>query len=229
MKTFLFSGFFIIIFLIQCCKNDDEKTKTVNENSKPINESFRSIESDTILTNDFFINIENTLGVLVFQSIKKPGFEIYNENGTLWKQLDIADFSSNSKDSILPFALSPDNFLLVFKCRNIVNDNYEIIVNEELGLKKYIKKNDKNFIFETWEKHILAAFSVEFNSQTNPIYSEPSIVSNIIAKDNDEFYYPVQVKDDWLKIKWGENDNLNYGWIKWRSENKILIELFYFA
>jgi len=229
MKTFFYLVCILCPLLLICCTYEDEKLNNVIENSPPINENFRGIESDIILTNIFLNNIENTVGVLVFQSTNKASFKLFNDNGTLWKLQDIADFSSNSNDSILPFAFSPDNFLLVFKCKNITNDNYEIIVNEELGLKKYIKKNDKKFIFETWGKHIESAFSVEFNSQTNPIYSEQSIVSNIIVKDNDKFYYPVQVKDDWLKIKWGENDNWNYGWIKWRSEKKMLIEIFYFA
>jgi hypothetical protein len=45
-------------------------------------------------------------------------------------------------------------------------------------------------------------------------------------------FHPVRIKGEWLKVSWDvakHGDNAGSGWIKWKAEEKLLIELFYFA
>jgi hypothetical protein len=96
-------------------------------------------------------------------------------------------------------------------------------------LKKYIKSINNNWVFQTWSKHIVEAFSIDFNSQENPLKEKPSFNSSSINKDDEEFYHPVKVQGEWLQVKWGEENNWKFAWIRWKREGKLIIDLFYFA
>jgi len=37
------------------------------------------------------------------------------------------------------------------------------------------------------------------------------------------------IQDDWLKVRFKVKEDVRYGWIKWKNNHKLIIELFYFA
>lgn len=154
-----------------------------------------------------------------------PVFNIYKENKQSYATFNFTNLSKEVK----PYAWSPDNFLLVFRCLKKVKDRYQVIINEDTKAVGYIITKDFTFKHQTTEEHILSVFSVGFDNTDNPIKKSPANSSEILTYDKDEFYHPVSVKDEWLKIKWGVEGNWKYGWIKWKSKNEIIIELFYFA
>jgi hypothetical protein len=154
-----------------------------------------------------------------------PVFNIYKENKQSYATFNFTNLSKEVK----PYAWSPDNFLLVFRCLKKVKDRYQVIINEDTKAVGYIIAKDFTFKYQTTEEHILSVFSVGFDNTDNPIKKSPTNSSEILTYDNDEFYHPVSVKDEWLKIKWGDEGNWKYGWIKWKAKNEMIIELFYFA
>lgn len=114
-----------------------------------------------------------------------------------------------------------------FFCYSIDNLYYQI---EYENIKYWVLKNNPNLKFQTIQNHILSdVFSVSFDEKTNLIKEFPDSNSKTIDFIPDEFYLPVTIKNDWLKIKWGYEDNYKYGWIKWKENDKLIIELFYFA
>jgi hypothetical protein len=152
---------------------------------------------------------------------------LYNNNGSIWKSFVLS--TAALSDSIDFFAYSPDNFLLVLRCIDSTALFYEVVVNETVGTKKFIKRNDPTFEFQTWDQHVLLAFSVEFNDNVNPIRKHPTDTSLTVKKDEEEFYHPVLVNGNWMQIKWGYDGEWEFGWIKWRDKDTLLVELFYFA
>lgn len=40
---------------------------------------------------------------------------------------------------------------------------------------------------------------------------------------------PVKIQKDWLQVKWGDEENWKYGWIKWQEAGTLLLYLFYTA
>lgn len=100
------------------------------------------------------------------------------------------------------------------------------IDNGDVG---YIPLSSKKVLFQTWEEHFLSLFSVGFNEKKNPLRKEPSLDAEMLYYDQDEFYHPNQIKGEWLQIKYGSESNWRYGWIKWKSENNLIIDLYYFA
>ena len=150
---------------------------------------------------------------------------LYNKDGTVWKKIEVEDNFSDS--SISPFALKPEDRIMVFKVVKKTQDYYAILVNEEKNIIKYIKPNNSYFIYETWQQHILKAFSVEFSPKTNPLRIKQFDNSKPLLFDKEQFYHPVQINGDWLKVK---DDNDKVGWVKWRNKKgEIIIQIYYEA
>lgn len=96
---------------------------------------------------------------------------IYNLDQSKWKSFYFDD--KFKYDDIDPYAIKPENTLLVFKCLGKENEFYKVIVNENKNTIKYIKESNSNFKFETIEVHILTVFSVDFNEKENPLRLAP--------------------------------------------------------
>jgi len=104
---------------------------------------------------------------------------------------------------------------------------FEVIVNEETNTKKYIKSTAKGLQFQTWEACIASLFAVEFDASKNPILEKVGAPEPTISYDRNEIYHPNELDGNWLQIKWGNEDHWEYGWIKWRNGEELLIEPFF--
>ena len=166
---------------------------------------------------------------------------IYNEDGSLWYQFTYYYDDSDGEfeyanDSFEPFAFHQDYFLLALKCVGRANGRYEVIVNEETGLRKYVRGGDPALKFETWEEHLLTTFAINFNREENPLLNEPEGQLKSVSFTERVVFQPVEVRGDWLKIRWNANGNsenhrrveYDYGWIRWKMDERLLIEVFYF-
>lgn len=132
-------------------------------------------------------------------------------------------------DSLKPYALHLDYFLLMFKCLGLEENKYKVVVDEETGLEKYIKK-DKLFVLRNWQDHIInSVATISYDSETNPMRLNPNDESTLLklTESDEDFFDPVEIKNDWVKIKYLENNIEKYGWIKWKINHQIIITLFY--
>lgn len=110
-----------------------------------------------------------------------------------------------------------------------------MIVNEGTGLKKYVKADDPSLRFETWEEHILKVFAVGFDRKVNPVLEAPQgRVKTVTIPDVP--FHPVEVRGEWLKVKWDAANGTekkgaidDSGWIRWKRDEKLLVELFYIS
>ena len=79
-----------------------------------------------------------------------------------------------ANDNFKPFAFHPDYFLLVLKCVRRSENRFEVVVNEETGMKKYVNVDDPVIKFETWEAHILKnTFAIDFDRKENSVRKTP--------------------------------------------------------
>ena len=180
----------------------------------------------------------NSLGLIVPSErySKKDFVHIYNEDGSLWHKFSFYYDDRDGKieyanGGFRPFAFHPDYFLLALKCVRRDDGRYEVVVNEETGLRKYVRAEDPALRFETWESHILKVFAVGFDLKENPVLNVPrGRVAKAPAPGAP--YHPVEVKGEWLKIRWEAADGrrtAGSGWIRWKKGERLLVELFYFA
>ena len=180
----------------------------------------------------------NSIGLIVLSERygRKDFVHIYNGDGSPWYSFSFYYDDRDGKfdyanEGFRPFAFHPDYFLLALKCVKREGGRYEVVVNEETGLRKYVRADDPTLRFETWESHILRVFSITLDLKENPVRNAPhGRVTKAPTRDGP--FHPVEVKGEWLKIKWGPADGgrtAGSGWIRWKRGERLLVELFYFA
>jgi len=132
-----------------------------------------------------------------------------------------------------PYTMKLENNLLVFRCVAQDQQSYQVIADEDSGLLKDVSRADTNFVFESWEKNILHAFSVNFDKEKKPVKERPDSTSKNVSSiaNEDDIYVPVEIKGDWIKLKWGnvfeERPVYTFGWVRWRAGEMLLIDINY--
>lgn len=242
----------ILIFLnSQACSTQVANIQVLTPNNQETNQSKKSQEANQnmiktgtwqeqqVVESDK-TSINNAKGLITLSNKygKKDFVRIYNEDGSLWHEFTYYYDDSDGKfeyenENFEPFAFHPDYFKLALKCVGEDKSRYEVIVNEETGLRKFVKKDDLILKFETWEDHVKGVFAVSFNWEENPLREAPEGKIKVNRLSKGVTFHPVKIEGDWLKVRWDEankaKNDVGYGWVKWKENNKILVELFYFS
>lgn len=187
-------------------------------------------------------SIKNTRGVVVLNRYSKGDFvRFYNADGSLWYEFSYFYDDRNGKfeyanAEFRPFAFHQDHFLLAVKCTEVTDKLFEVVVNEETGLRKYVKADDPVLKLESWDKFVLSVFAVSFDQKTNPVLEGPNDQMKMVVAPKSATFRPVETRGNWLKVRWhsaGEQPTkpkaTATGWIRWRNDETLLIDLSYFA
>ena len=208
----------------------------VEEKSEPIAET----------TPCYYENETSSLGIGLVISIddSKP-LEIYDDVNLI-RLFTKFDIYSGKPLEICAKYNKPDYGILHFVCLDSSDNYYKILVNH--SDVKYISRSESGYNFISWTEYITTAFSARMKreNRTNYIIEIPNDSSDIIEIPNDRFqsFCVVDVLKDWLEVKYncfyGKPDNpyeltpceefideceLPSGWIRWRRDNKVLVEL----
>lgn len=197
------------------------------------------MESETIFITNTPVNQQVTNkklgeGVLVLDASFSKGFSfpLFNTDYSIWDTIRV---KQRLPTTLKPYAYHYDQNLLVFRCVGLENDYNVIVVDEHDNLIKLVDNKQEGFKLYSWEHHILnQIFSVEFDDVKNPIRQLSSVDSQIQDVGHSIYggyiYQPIKIDGEWLKIKW-ENDSSNFieGWIKWKENEQLLLEIYYFA
>ncbi|MEQ8574081.1 hypothetical protein [Fulvivirga sp.] len=233
---------FIIISLgIFSCSSNVKEDSSIDQNltsSALEKKKITEIDQAEQVSDIPKFDMSNTLGVLSLSSkieiIEDDTVRLLNEDGSLWFKFTFYYDDSDGeydyfKEEFSPFAFHPDYSLLGLIVTADKGSRYKVVVNGNNGLEKYIEKQDY-LEFLKWGEYIVSkTFSVDFDKMNNPLKMENDRESSNIPYSNDEFYHPNKVEGDWLQVKWGNEDNWEYGWIRWRDGNDIIIKWYYFA
>lgn len=133
-----------------------------------------------------------------------------------------------------PFFFKPDYGLYHFVCLEKTDTYYKVLVNEsEIG---YFPSNAE-FVFRTWESTLMNAV-VERITADNPLLSECDSESAIVEFNCETERFTVEdvlEKDGeyWLYVSFDPNCSvypdastpLEYGWIKWKENGVLLVNL----
>jgi len=221
------------LMLIMSCNHGKSDKTTPDKSTVKRNTHLNVDSTSSELTKS---TIDGSIGVVsVTDNITdKDTIKLFNKDGELWYKFSFFYDDSDGKfdypkDNFKPLAFHPDNFLLILEVSDTSRNRYEVLVNQKNNLRKYLEKNQDFLLFQSWEEHILSVPSVSFDENTNPILEKPSGNTVDIRSEKGEFFQPVEIKGDWLRIKWGLNSNWKYGWIRWKKDDKLQIELFYLA
>jgi hypothetical protein len=233
MLRVLFSTSLVLFGLI-CCTHYGSGSKEVwvkNSAAKP-DDTLRNTGREKL-------NIKNTRGVVVLSKYTKGDFvKFYNADGSLWYEFSYFYDDRNGKfeyanDEFRPFAFHQDHFLLAVKCTEATDKFLEVVVNEETGLRKYVKANDPTLKLEPWEKFVLSVFAIKFDKKANPILETPNGQVKSVGIPPDASFRPVETEGDWLKIRWDQagakTGEGSKGWIRWKNDESLLVDFYYFS
>lgn len=216
-----------------------------NLNNESIKPTTVQVSKDNNAKNKRFAeSIKNIKGLVVLgEGYDKQNdlIRFYNADSSQWYQFTFyyddsdGDFEYKNND-FRPYSFHPDYFKLAMKLIGETADYYEILVNEESGLKKYVKKSNKTLKFESWQDHILNTFAVEFDKTTNPLMNSPDGVPRSDDLSSVDRYAADKFEGDWLRVKLVKKNNpqndtvsTDSAWIRWRKDDLLLIEWVYFA
>lgn len=195
-------------------------------------EKVATVESSNLAPSNYenklkiFDTIDKNLG-FVGQVETKYSLNFLNSDKSQYRKVSFTELSKNSLFE--PYAYHVDYYLLWFRCVKIENGYYTVVINESTKDTKLLKIDSDKLKYLTWNELILKSFSVYFDYQSNPIKEKASAQAKPIEYSENEVYFPVEIQGDWLKIKWGSDNNESFGYIRWKKDNKILIDMSYFA
>lgn len=123
-------------------------------------------------------------------------------------------------------AFYPDENVVVFDASKD-NNGYKVFIN---GVWKVIKPT-KGIEYQDWASYMKKVY-VKAN-KTRPLHKEASTKSAVIS-DNVEYSYKVlEVKGNWIRVECSQecegcpDNKVLRGWIKWKDNQVIIIDLFY--
>jgi hypothetical protein len=154
-------------------------------------------------------------------------------------------------DGICPKFYGPEYGIMHFVCIDSTATAYRVLT--DYSSVKYVSKTS-GAEFKTWTGYILGSFGIRRLRQEGglpdappPIKREPSESSaSLPIPDGLEMFCPMEVRGEWVKVKYDcfynreQNEHegepcYNFihkcaqpimGWLRWRDENTLLIDIF---
>ncbi|WP_196890193.1 hypothetical protein [Aureivirga sp. CE67] len=228
--------YLIVLFVVTIfsCKKTVRKNIVETENK---NESSKELV-DYECTYD---NKVNSLGKGLV--ILPTSFEIYKDSLLLDKQFDL-DMYADEVELCSKYH-KPDYGIMQLVCLEETDKSYKVIVNH-VDIK-YVPKTEE-YIFVRWNDYIMNSFGIRRKDKNQPIYIEANKNSEKLDLPTGlESLCPLEVKNDWVKVRWdcfyNDQDGVNEerqschdytkkcgdsmtGWLKWRTDSEINIGIF---
>lgn len=230
----------LLLIIISCKKIEASqlKNKEVTEEK-----STSDVTSEEDILEDYAYknrDISNTIGFIVFDAEYNEQFDneksivFYNEDNSIWLTIEKADpkyIFEKEKDNkeFDPWLIMVDVYKKIyFRCKDEDDNYYYIYVNDKDQIVKKVRKEDQNIQFETLEEH-LGSVIIDNDQKSNPIRQHPNQDSKVIdlifdGEINLDICNSSKIKGDWLLLTC---DDKEIGWIQWRKNNKLNVEIWY--
>ena len=254
-KTTTLRCFFTILILTiffscgQKSNNTESKIEIIdnasvdNFSSQPIN---KQIDQDHNCSYD---NQVSSLGIGLI--ISPSRFEIYNDSLLNDKIASWDMYKDEGKINLCSKLFKPDYGIMHFVCIAKSEKAYKVLVN--FSEIKYLPKT-KNYDFKTWDEYISQSFGIrrlinnkgDFSKNYSLRIKPNDNADTLVIPKGHELFCPMEIKGDWIKVRYDcfyndENNSYegepchNYidkcknpltGWLRWRQENQLLIDIF---
>lgn len=244
---------FILTFLCSCGQRSNNTNGTKDSTAIVSIDTSSSRPNDKQVNHDNNCQYDNEVSTLGIGIVIAPTqFDIFNDSllTNKFASRDMYSEDGNKKDICSKF-YKPDYGIMHFVCIGKTDKAYKVLIN--YSDIKYFPKT-KNYDFKTWGEYILQSFGIRrLTSETGGISQQLPLRNQ--ANDNAavltipkglEMFCPMEIKGDWVEVKYdcfyNNDDNPNEGepchnfidkcknpltgWLRWRQENKLLIDIF---
>lgn len=242
---------FLTIFILTIFISFSQKNISIASKIETKNNSTEDTFSLQQFNQDQNCGYDNQVASLGIGLIIVPStFEIYNDS-LLSDKIASVDTYEASQINLCSKFFKPDYGIMHFVCISKSEKAYKILVN--FSDVKYLP-NIKNYDFKTWDEYISQSFGIRRctndsgeipQNYTLRIKPEDNADTLAIPKGH-ELFCPMEIKGDWIKVKYdcfynAENNshegdpcykyidkckNPLIGWLRWRRENHLIIDIF---
>ena len=176
---------------------------------------------------------------LIGNAQKSLSYEFYNKTeslgiGLVKAESDIITIKSqNLNKSLNEYTYTPKYIVPVF-FKPDYNIFYIVCLDNQKEYYKVLSANGEEYLvskarikFISWEEFLKSTTGISnLDWSENPLRKEPFEKSKIITlKDTNATFNVIRVKKDWIEIQSDNNTNQK-GWIQWKKENRLLIEIY---
>lgn len=167
--------------------------------------------------------LDNSYSRLIEFSTFNESYIFYNDKDTLIDNYNISDIVSYFDP--LKFNFEPN--VIQFESIGIKDNYWEIFINKDLGIKGYIEIDTAKFVYKDWYNYYMGAMVMTDDSSI--IKRDTNDSNSVYNKDIDDYevYVIYEIKGDWAKLTCldGITCSEKQLWIKWISDDKILVNL----
>lgn len=239
-----------VVLLFACNSNNkSEPTVAVKKDSIIV-----SHNSGHLVKANPHCTIENEVASLGIGLVIAPAsFALYDDS-TLTDKPEFIDMHTQA-DSLSGFCsmvFDPQYSLMHFACVGQTENAYQVLINH--SQTKYLPRK-KEFQFQTWEQYLLQSNGIrrktdvtdENEKPLTALHKAPSDSASAISLPaGHEMFCAMEVQGDWLKVQYdcfyndedskyegqpchnyiGKCSDAVTGWLRWRKDNKLLVDIF---
>jgi len=211
-----------IVSVLFSCKGFSQEITELRENHLDTTKVIGFIFLDLAPTANA-INIFNYEDKIIF-SVKNN--EVCFNN----KRFDLKKEEHLYREGFKVEAFYPEHGLFVLKCYANSNGFYYVDFNNQFCK---IRNDGDSVEFKDLESYILETYPIPTNS--NPVRTEPNDYSKTVKRFLDLVFIPIEIKGDWVKVidskdcysgEYPSKENIE-GWIRWRRDGVIIINVAY--
>jgi len=148
---------------------------------------------------------------------------IYSKNG----ETEPAFYGA---DSLAIRSYFPDYYVMILDAYELSDGKYRVMIG---GSEKYMEHKEGITVFEDWTSHLKSSFIV--TQANNPLRETPEIEGKIAGDYDYQFlsFETIKIDGDWAQVVCNmdcdgcPNQQPITGWLKWKQDNRLLIELYY--
>lgn len=123
--------------------------------------------------------------------------------------------------TITPIFFKPDYGIFYLVCVSEQKSNYKIQTSTN---QTAILPKTKNIQFLSWDRFLLSTTGISnLDWKENPFRKEPDTKATIQEVSKEDDFTVIKVHNEWIQIS---TDSDSIGWIKWKQDGKLLIEIY---
>lgn len=204
----------IIVLGFSCKKSKDS---SIEQHPKDVNNQAgvdNAVKNDTISNSDLeFFNNLDALGIGLIKVNSKDSLTLVKDSERMIENV--------YNPTITPIFFKPDYDVFYLVCVSEQENNYKVQIDKS-GTAVLSKEENINFL--SWSKFLLSTTGISnLDWQKNPLRKYSDVKSAILEVNEEDDFIVLKVDGEWIQISNGRNI---IGWIKWKQENKLLIEVY---
>jgi hypothetical protein len=158
---------------------------------------------------------------------------LYNEDGTVWRKIDLSAGSSQFPKDFLPFAVNWTATVTILRMVGESRSWYKVEINEDTRATKYARRDDKSWSRTSWEGWLYYSVNFELDENQAPLRDAPN---GRVIPTSDSVKFDVvrflKADGDWAYVEGNANPRMpnpefHRGWLRWRNGRQILVGCYF--